>query len=261
MMHGPTATPYTCPLAWGTVGWADDGGTFYELGEGDGGDPNLLIRVTLFRGARPGSVKRGSGQGDQTEAAGQQLLSKIASTFVHIPPRGTRVLVAIPEPFGKSPGGSVILVSDNPNPALIGNLKDGETAIASPDGKARILFKKENDAVVLYTEDADGKSVMIYVGKDKIQIANGAASLTLDPTAGITLSTASGGGGLTMTPTGQTTLSGQLLSLYGQLVAIAGEVGLFLGKDCVPMPGVNNALLGASGVTGLPAVRVYISPT
>lgn len=250
MHQGPLPPSHGAALAWGTVGWDGDGGTFYELGE-TSGDPNLLVRVTLFRGRDQSKVAQDG------VAQGHQLLAKVASTFIQIPPRGSRVLVALGEPG--APGSSVILAADNPNPELIGNLKPGETGIASPQGKGRILFKKDNDAVVLYTEDDDGKSVQLYVGKDKIQLGNAVGSLTFDATNGLTLT--AGSCSLTFALDGTTTLAGTLLNCFGQIASLAGLYATCLGEGCTPVPGVNNAIYGTSGMTGIPAVRVYIAPT
>jgi hypothetical protein len=258
--RNPVATVPSSPLAWGTIGWDGDGGKFYDLGSADD-DGSLLVRVTLFRGRDQSKVLAQDGM-----AQGQQLLSKIASTFVHIPPRGSRVLVALPEPFGSAPGGSMIIAADNANPVLIGNLKPGEAAVAIPGSKGRLLFKNTNDAIVMYTEDVDGVACSIYVGKDKIQISNAACSITLDAT-GISMTASAPGsflgpGGLTIGASdGTTTLSGQLLNLYGQLVSLAGSVATCLGQNCTPVPGGNNALVGPTGLAGLPAPTVYVSNT
>jgi hypothetical protein len=88
----------------GTVGWIDDGGTYFDQGTGDN-DGFTLVRVTLFRGRDPSTSL------DQTQAQGQQMLCTIGSGVNRIPPRGTRVLVAIPATHGLIPGAAVIITT------------------------------------------------------------------------------------------------------------------------------------------------------
>lgn len=234
------------PLAWGTVGWSDDGGSFYELGGGSN-DANILVRVQLFR------AKDSAEDLDASVGQGQRLLCKLASTFVQIPPRNTRVLVAIPEPFGMIPGGSMIIAADNPNPALIGNLKPGEAGVAAAEGDARVLLKSETDAIVLYTLDAGGKSVVVYVGSDKIQIGNSFGAITIDEN-GIRLT--SGQAAVTLSPSGDARLMGQTASVTGSVASIAGKVGTMVGPNATA---VTTALYGTS-LSPIPSTSVFISP-
>jgi hypothetical protein len=245
------------PMQWGTVGWDGDGGTFHELGQA-GDDGNILVRVTLFRGRDQTKPI------DQTRAQGQQILSKVSSTLVQIPPPGTRVLVALPEPGGMAAGGSMIVAADNPNPALIGNLKPGEAGLAGAEGKGRILFKKEMDAIVLYSEDGDNKGVVFYLGSDKIQIGNANGSLTIDATA-ITI-TAGQAAVILERATGKASLHGQIADVRGQIANLAGDtitaIGSSLGTPLPPSPGPLPApasvLCGATGPVGFPSKNVVI---
>jgi hypothetical protein len=146
-------------LAWGTVGWSEDGGTFYELGSAQD-DGAILVRVTLFRGRDPTKPL------DATKAQGSEILCKLGSNFIQIPPRLSRVLVGSPEGMGKVPGGSVIILADNANPAVIGNLVDGEAGVVAALGVARVLLKK-NGTIVLYTSDNNtitGNDVFLKMG-------------------------------------------------------------------------------------------------
>jgi hypothetical protein len=158
MMHARVNPTASAGLAFGSVGWDDDGGTFYELGT-DQDDGNILVRVTLFRGRDPSTPL------DQTVAQGQKILAKLASNFVSIPPRTTRVLLAMPDGVDRVPGGPMIIAADNANPAIIGNLKDGEAAVCAATGPARALFKKDG-TVVLFTQTGSRQSAVVQLNPD-----------------------------------------------------------------------------------------------
>ena len=132
-------------LAYGTVGWPDDGGTYYEISQSNADDGNILVRVTLFRGRDESATL------DSTNAQGTPVLCTLASSFIQVPPRGTRVIVASPHPFSRN-GGSVIIAALNPNPNLVGNIKAGETNVAASMGVGRLMLKA-NGAVALSTKD------------------------------------------------------------------------------------------------------------
>jgi hypothetical protein len=99
-----TPPTFDGPLAEGTIGWASDGGNAIDLGDTDN-DGNTLVRVTLFRGRDATAQPQQAGG----IAQGQELLCRVQTSLLEIPVYGSRVLVAIPEPWGMAPGGPVIL--------------------------------------------------------------------------------------------------------------------------------------------------------
>lgn len=133
-------------LAWGSVGWVDDGGNYVEISQ-PGDDGNIYVRVTLFRGRDQSLATL------DTNAQGTQVLCKLASSFIQVPPRGTRVLVASPHPFSRN-GGSVIIAADNASPSLVGNIKAGDTNVAASQGVARLMMKGDG-RVALATKDTN----------------------------------------------------------------------------------------------------------
>lgn len=249
MMHSRVNPQGDPPLAFGSVGWSDDGGTFYELGT-DGDDGSILVRVTLFRGRDPTLPL------DHSVAQGQKILAKLASNFVQIPPRTTRVLVAGPDGAWNVPGGPMIISADNANPSLIGNLKDGEAAVAAASSQGRVLIKKANDCVVLYTVDGNGKSVMAYVGADKIQLANAFGAITID-SSGVSLT--SGQAALELTALGEAKLTGLKAAVSGSIASVAGQVMTMLGPGATPVTGVGYGPPGPGPVV-LSSATVFVSP-
>ena len=220
MMPGHFTPPLDSSLEWGTVGW-DDSDTFYDLGDGSGTDSGIaLVQVTLFRGKDP-TVPL-----DETKAQGTKLLCQVGGSFLCIPPRGTKVLVATPHGFGDLPCASTIIQErDERAGAFYGGMAPGERCVAGLVGKARLLFKK-NDSATLYTEDANGKAVTSYVGADKIQFTYGSASLILDEN-GITL--AVGQAAIILGMDGSVKIQGQTVSASGSAVAISGKVATSIG--------------------------------
>jgi hypothetical protein len=150
----------------------------------------------------------------------------------------------------------MIISADNANPSLIGNLKDGEAAVASASSQGRLLIKKANDAIVLYTVDSSGKSVMVYVGADKIQIANSHGAITIDSN-GIALT--SGQAALVLDALGNAKLTGLQAAVDGNVAAIAGKIMTMIGTLATPTTGVAYGPPGPGPVV-LSSTTVFVSP-
>lgn len=94
----------------GTVGW-DGYDTYYEVGTVGADTGYTMVRVQLYRGrdhSKP--IKRGIGQG-------YRILCHIASNIGRIPPKGTRVYVAVPHGQADLTGSGCIIASVEKNNA------------------------------------------------------------------------------------------------------------------------------------------------
>lgn len=143
------------PIAIGTIGW--DSGEYFDAASSDN-DGSTLVHVQLFRGRDPSKTL------DHSQAQGQKLLCKLAGCFFRIPPLGTQVLVAIPEPFGMIPGGSVVLCAlDNAGDFLSG-VNPGEVKIGTPGGQSYLFAGKSSASAVFdssnITLDSNGAKVV-----------------------------------------------------------------------------------------------------
>jgi hypothetical protein len=244
--------PHDSGLAWGTVGWEeDDDSSYYERGSSDD-DGNTLVRVQLYRGRDMTRTL------DQTRAQGQRILCQLGGGLFHIPSRGTRVLVGVPEPHGHVPGAATILsIADPAGPNQFGNMKPDEFCIGPPGSKARLIIKK-NGTIVLFTETGDGKSVAFSLGPDGFQIMHPSGSLTVDSN-GITLT--SGTSALVLDAQGNAKVIGQIATLEGSFIGgVAGQVLTLLGKGPFAVPPVSSAAYGIAGPVNLVSTNVLVSP-
>jgi len=122
------APPPTGSLELGTVGW-EDGKDHYDL---VGGQPTL-VKVTLWRGATPGSGKaRTNGR-----AGGTQVLCRVSRPLNFIPEDGSEVMVALPAGYETTPGAGFIQNVTAPAPEI----QHSET-------KAKMEFGPEVDLVI-----------------------------------------------------------------------------------------------------------------
>src|SRR3972149_641324 len=138
-------------LESGTVGW-DDGKPHYDL---DGGE-RTLVKVTLYRGYRPGEDKKPR----DGRAGGMQILCRITRPLNFIPEDGEEVLVGIPAGFQETPGAGFILAVASNAPAT----QHSAT-------KAKMDFGPEVDLVI------KARSVTLSDYQDRF--------ITLGPTYGI----------------------------------------------------------------------------
>lgn len=152
----------------------------------------------------------------------------------------------------------IIGTRDTRDSKIYGNLKPGERCIAAGfPAQGRILIKN-NGAIVLYTTSDNtpgGTGVSLYVGPDKIQIANQYGQLTLGPD-GVTLSMADGSSAV-MLSEGKASLAGTQVTVNGSLVSVAGAAATCIGTGAAPSL-ATAALKGTSGPSATPCVTVFL---
>jgi hypothetical protein len=147
-MHIPRFQPpsFDSDLAWGTVGWTDDtAATYYDLGDGSATEQQItLVRVTLFRGRDPTVAL------DQARAQGQQTLCQLSPPFFCVPPRNTRVLVALPSSGTRMPGNGVILLAvDTRASQIFGpSVSIGDLVISALLGNGTIALRANSNVEV-----------------------------------------------------------------------------------------------------------------
>lgn len=145
----------------GQVGWAD--GSTVDLGDSTN-DGNTLVHVTLFAG-RDASVSL-----DQSQAQGQEILCTLA-THVQLPPKGARVMVAIPEHFGTVPGAAMIIGIASNNWRALGNAQPGEQVWQVPGCPIQMFFRKSGVWGVK-TTDSGGNDTVLTVEPGKIEFTS-----------------------------------------------------------------------------------------
>lgn len=95
-------------IEMGTVGWDNESGVS-DIEQ----DGYTLVKVQLFRGKDPSEKIKNA-----ERAQGHRLLCMMASSIGRIPPKGTRVLIAIPHGYeGMANGTSVIIATIEKNKA------------------------------------------------------------------------------------------------------------------------------------------------
>ena len=168
--------PMGSQMQLGTVGWVDDGGSFLDLGDSTN-DGNTLVRVTLFSGRTPDAAL------DQTQAQGTPLLCQLAS-HVPMPTRGTRVIVAVPEPHGTLPGSSFIIGAATNNWQALGNAGAGEQVFQVPGCPARIVLRKatstQSGGAFIFVRDTKGNDSGLGITPDGLLYFHPSGTLSLD---------------------------------------------------------------------------------
>lgn len=96
----PDESPRRSDLYEGTIGWAEDGGNFADLG--DGTEP-ALVNVTLYSGRDRSQPLRSD------VAQGTRIRCRVMGPLYYVPPSGARVMVAIPGDQFSIPGAGVIM--------------------------------------------------------------------------------------------------------------------------------------------------------
>jgi len=142
-----------------------------------------------------------------------------------------------------------------------GSLQPGDRAIIST-GDARFVLKNEANSLTMYTEmgpEGDRNAVMVDIRGDSaggtVIIKCGAGAFTMkQPAPGVPaeITIGNGLGGISIDSAGGVKINGTSLRLSGGIVLIGGLSGE------APLPGVNSALVGATGVTGVPSTSVFI---
>jgi hypothetical protein len=158
----------------------------------------------------------------------------------------------------------VLAFSDNRFAAQAGTLKPGDRMIVSSKA-ARFYLRNADNRIGFYTEaqsepPTGGKGMLFDMsGKDGvIQIRCGGCSITLDGQKGtITLCAAGPGGSSTLV---LDSVNGfQALAGIVNLDAPFVTVGLTSAGTRPGTPGLDTALVGATGQAGLPAPKCYIA--
>lgn len=165
--------------------------------------------------------------------------------------------------FGvRLPGRAIILATrDLRSSAIAGALKPGEFCLYCTVGQARIIGKIDG-SITRYTKVGNapgGVDISDTLGPDGWKLTTPWGQISLGP--GGFMATVEGAGALVITPDGKINLSGKAVAIQGMVASIGGSVATCIGDKCVPVPGVNNAIAGVSGITGVPAPTVYVSIT
>ena len=144
--------------------------------------------------------------------------------------------------------------------SIYGNLKEGETCVYATTGAARILLKADGSITRYTTSDntPQGVSISDTLGPNGWRLETPWGALVLNA-QGFTVTF--GGASVTLEPGGIARMAGNQVAMAGSIAAVAGSVATCLGSNCVPIPGVNTALVGAAGISGLPSPTVYIANT
>lgn len=157
------------PIELGQVGWAD--GSTVDLGDSTN-EGNTLVHVTLFAG-RDASLPL-----DQTQAQGQEILCQLSSQL-QLPPKGTRVTVAIPDHFGTVPGAAMIIGVATSNWQALGNLQPGEQVVQIPGCPAVMFFRKDGTWGIK-TTDSNGNDTTFTIAPNAISFTSAAIRMVGD---------------------------------------------------------------------------------
>jgi hypothetical protein len=138
--------------------------------------------------------------------------------------------------------------------AKVGSLQPGDRAIVS-DCEARFFLKRATNALTLYTtnDTDDGNAMMVHLdgaaGEVQVRCSD---VFALFKKGEITLAV-NGGGSIIIDANG-VQIGGQKFSANAATVTL----GLLAGAP--PPPGVSSALIGPSGLAGVPSTSVTIAP-
>jgi hypothetical protein len=251
----------------GTVGW--DGVDEYAfLGSGDN-DGYTLVRVQLYRGRdKTKPLKKGVAQG-------YQIVAQIDSALFYVPPRGTRVYVALPAGMDTTKGAGVIFATVRPSPTIqFASDKSGEP-------RAVLDFGDETHVVIrgksVTAQDPQGRHISVGTPR-----AGGAAGVSAIDETGSGWTIQSGVVGLFATDNGTPPDAKSCIQLTATLIDImqkgstlagakfaSGDAticgnnfysytaGCYLGAMATV---ANTVLWGVSGPAAAPSATVYVSP-
>lgn len=178
------------PIAWGTVGWdSDSGNSFFDLGDASGSDSETattLIRVTLNRG------KDASKALNQSVAQGHRILCQVIGSTYFVPPLGTRVIVAIPEPHGMiGAQGTIIAAFDSRGSLVFGSsYQPGDVLLAAFTSYATMLLKGDGSARIgaRQGDQSGGQPVEVVAAQDgSVSVNAETVNLGNNPTDGVVL--------------------------------------------------------------------------
>jgi hypothetical protein len=149
----------------------------------------------------------------------------------------------------------ILGTKDNRFREKVGLLKEGDRAIIS-DCNARIFLKKEQDAIVLYTENAsEDLSMMINLAgiEGLLRLMNGNSFIMLENDK-ISMGV-NGGGGIMIDDQG-VHITGKIFNCN----TLGGHLGIIPGPNVAPPVGVNSILAGAVGPAGVGSLNWTVSP-
>jgi hypothetical protein len=248
-------------IEFGTVGWVGED-KFYSVGTAED-DGHTLVRVQLFRG-------RNVSKPNLTPKIGQghKLLCHIPSGMFRIPPKGTRVIVAVPFKMDKSPVGFIVSTVEQ-NPMLQYN--DDRVHIGFGDdthvvirGKSVTITDPANRFIMVgesraggtpgvFVQDETGSGLGIAAGTVGAYAVDGShniVSFVQVKQTGVDIAY-TGSSPVTMTLS-----AGQWWTIATSALITSSAV-LLGARATVASP----ALWGPTGVGGLPSASVFISPT
>ena len=132
-------------------------------------------------------------------------------------------------------------------------LAAGDRAIIT-DGPAKVLVKKSNDSVTLASENASGL-VLHQVAPDTITMQMpGTPGTMIQMTPSRIVLMVNNGGSLILDATG-VHLSGNLTEVNSGLVTLG-----MIAPNVPLVPSINSALIGPTGMAGIPSTKVLIAP-
>lgn len=244
-------------IVMGSVGWENED-EYYFLGT-DENDGHTLVRVQLFEGRDPTQPL------NPKRAQGHRLVCHIAGGIFRIPPKDTRVFVAIPKGMENVPGAGVIFATIEKNPTTQ-FAEDRAVIDFGPD--VHVVIKGKSISM----QDPDFR--FLSVGTPR---AGGAPGVQVHLPDGTGAAWQDGAYGcfvraemlMQMKPDGLevwqgTGASGTFLKMgggefwtYGPVNKVQGA-GVYLGKAPVL---ANTVLWGPTGPTAAPSPSVFVSAT
>lgn len=261
-MSALAETPGLAYIEDGTVGFDSDDDTSYF-----DGSPPYHVNVTLFSG-KPSHVKLKEGVGQ-----GMQIICSVALTPFRIPPRGARVIVAIPHGDIETPGRACVIAVIDANPTV---QLDPNRVVMYFGDNVHILLKGAS-VTLQDTPAVAGPSCFVGVGKPFVGGARGVygfdetGSGFLTQSGVVALQRSVGGSieALFQMKDGEIDLlelksaqSALKLDSSGGAWMIgtnfyAYTAGTYLGARATS---ANTALWGVSGPAGVPSTSVFIAP-
>lgn len=262
LLHDNPGSPQ---ILMGSVGW-DDEEEHAFLGDEDENDGHTLVRVQLFEG------RDNTKPLNPTRAQGHKLICHLSGMLgTRIPPKDTRVFVAVPSGMENVPGAGVIFATIEKLPRKAGNVKTDEVIVPGPNGSEGRVALKENGTVSMVTSvnnERGAGTVVLTIGPDGFKFSSPYGSMVLDVT-GFHVKTKAGPridmGGITITGipanipiTGYCNITAPLVNVKGSIVQLG------VGSVFNPVVNCPSASLPVGAPTGgaplpmSPSVRVAL---
>jgi hypothetical protein len=254
-LHNPARDYANAQVEIGTVGW-DDEDLWYEKGTDDN-DGHTLVRVQLYRGKPPGKAPTPG------LAMGHRLLCHISDGLFRIPKKGTRCYVILPAGLETTPGAGVIVacVSKSPTTQF-----EPDRVVLDYGDDTHVVFKGKSVSL----SDHASPSRSISVGTPRTGGTPGVLIHLPDGTGAVWQAGAVGIYATQSTLMQFTPSSWEVQQAGGSFVKLDGGnfhsfgavnkmqgAGCYIGKTPTAL---NPVLWGVSGIAGLPATGVFVSP-